>query len=56
MNYLNDPLKLIPLVGAVGVMVLIGMGKLDVNQAIALVTAVVGIHSAISVVNNRNPK
>lgn len=52
---LTDPLKLIPLVGAVGVLILIGMGKLDANQAIAILGATVGIHAAISAVSNVNP-
>ncbi len=52
---LSDPLKLIPLVGAVGAMVLIGLGKIDTNQAMALIAAVVGIHATISAVNNVNP-
>ncbi|MFZ1975784.1 MAG: hypothetical protein WAU89_23280 [Candidatus Acidiferrales bacterium] len=53
---LGDPLKLIPLIGAVGVMVLVGIGKVDTNQAIMLLTAIVGVHSTISALNNSNPK
>ena len=48
----NDPMKLIPLVGSIGVLVLIGFGKLNANDAILLLTAITGIHAAISAVNN----
>jgi hypothetical protein len=48
----SDPLKLIPFVGAVGAIVLIGMGKIDTNQALLLIAALVVTHSGISAVNN----
>ena len=56
MNYLGDPLKLIPL--AICAVAGIGLftGKMDVNQAVGLLVAAGIVHSGTSAVNNSNPK
>lgn len=51
----SDPLKLLPLVGCVGVMVLVGLGRLNAQDALMLLAGVTGIHAGISALNNVNP-
>ena len=36
MNVFSDPAKLLPVVGYIGIFVLLGLGKIDFNEAIVL--------------------
>ena len=52
----SDPLKLVPFVLYAGVFILLGVGRITVNEAILLLGAAGLAHAGISSVNNVNPK
>ena len=51
-DLLNDPLKLVPTIGAIGVFVLLALGRVNVSDGLALLAAVQAVHGAISAIHN----
>ena len=52
MNVFSDPAKLLPVVGYIGIFVLLGLGKIDFNEAIVLFGVCGAGHDLLSSVNN----
>ena len=56
MPTLGDPLKLVPFIGYGAVLTMLYLGKVNTNDAIALLGAMGLAHAGISAINNSNPK
>lgn len=56
MGLLNDPLKILPLLGYLGAMVLLAISKVTFEQSMMIIAASGAGHAVISTINNRNPK